>query len=35
LPSSAVEKPSTRKGPCTEAIAALGLCTSAPTKGNP
>ncbi len=33
--ASGIEKPSPRTGPCTEAIAALGLCTSGPTKGNP
>ena len=32
--SSLIEKPVSRTGPCTEAIAALGLCTMGPTKGS-
>ena len=32
---SGSEKPAPRTRPCTEAIAALGLCTTEPTKGNP
>ena len=31
---SGSEKPAPRTRPCTEAIAALGLCTTGPTKGN-